>query len=261
MKRIIPFVDHEIGYRLLQKLVTHSETGCFQIPAVVTTQENGKSWWPSVREICLKANIPLLLYEEPFSVSDLIQDADWYLLLSWKHIIPVSLIGQPRQGVINLHYSNLPSYRGVYPANWAIINGEHITGFTYHFVNEKIDEGEILMQIKVPVHLSDTARTLQSRLDDLVCDHFDELLEQLLTHDLKVSVAKFKKNKTASTSDYYSRIKFEKACQIDLNRNYRGMDFFNLLRGLSFFDGSNNAYVIDDKTGKKIFITLNLREE
>jgi methionyl-tRNA formyltransferase len=260
MHRIVPFVDHEIGYRLLQKLVAHSDAGRCEIPAVVTTQENGKAWWPGVREICFKSSIPLLLYEEQLSAYHLLQKADWFLLLSWKHIIPDGLIRLPRQGVLNLHYSLLPSYRGVYPANWAIINGEHRAGFTYHFANEKIDDGEIFMQIEVPVYLSDTARTLQSRLDDVVCDHFDELIEQLPTYDLEDRVTKFR-HKPDAKNDYYSKAKFEKACQIDLNRNYRGADFFNLLRGLSFFEDSNNAYVIDGKTGKKIFITLNLREE
>lgn len=260
MQRIVPFVDHEIGYRLLQKLLAHSDAGRFEIPAVVTTRDNETSWWPGVRETCLEASIPLFVYEASLPADHLLQQADWFLLLSWKHIIPIGLIRLPKQGVLNLHYSLLPAYRGVYPVNWAIINGENKTGFTFHFVNERIDEGEIFMQIEVPVCLSDTARTLQSRLDNVVFDHFDELIERLLAYDLEGRVTNFT-NKPDSTSNYYSRVKFENACQIDLVRNYRGVDFFNLLRGLSFFEDSNNAYVIDAKTGKKIFITLNLREE
>ncbi len=260
MQRIVPFVDHEIGYRLLQKLVTHSDASRFEIPVVVTTRENGKAWWPGVREICMKANIPLLVYEAPFSVDRLIRQADWFLLLSWKHIIPIDLISLPKQGVLNLHYSLLPSYRGVYPVNWAIINGERRTGFTYHFVNEEIDDGEIFMQVEVPVHLSDTARTLQSRLDDIVCHHFDELIERLLTYDLGSRLRDTQKKKGAR-DDYYSREKFEKTCLIDLNKSYQGVEFFNLLRGLAFFEDSKNAYVIDDESGQKIYISLNLREE
>lgn len=130
------------------------------------------------------------------------------MLLSWKHIIPIDLISLPKQGVLNLHYSLLPSYRGVYPVNWAIINGERRTGFTYHFVNEEIDDGEIFMQVEVPVHLSDTARTLQSRLDDIVCHHFDELIERLLTYDLGSRLRDTQKE--GARGDYYSREKFEK---------------------------------------------------
>ncbi len=260
MQRIVPFVDHEIGYRLLHKLVAHADASRFEIPAVVTTRENGNMWWPGVQEICAKANIPLFVYEVPFPVDHVIQHADWFLLLSWKHIIPEDLIQLPTQGVLNLHYSLLPSFRGVYPVNWAIISGETRTGFTYHFVNKKIDDGEIFMQVEVPVHLSDTARTLQSRIDDMVCDYYDELIERLMSYDLDNRVREVQKKKAAK-AEYYSRTKFEKNCLIDLNKNYRGVDFFNLLRGLAFFEESKNAYVIDNETGKKIYISISLREE
>jgi len=250
MQRIVPFVDHEIGYRLLKKLVAHSDAGRIQIPAVVTTRENGKAWWPSVHEICLKASIPLLVYEASCSAEHLLQQADWFLLLSWKHIIPVNLINLPRQAVINLHYSLLPSYRGVYPVNWAITNGEKKTGFTYHFVNEKIDDGEIFMQVDIPVRLSDTARTLQSRLDEEVFQHFDEFLDRLLVCDFRGLSQGAKKIEKAK-GEYSSKEKFERTCQIDLNKTYRGADFFNLLRGLTFFEDSRNAYIIDGESGKK----------
>ncbi len=260
MQRIVPFVDHEIGYRLLQKLVEFSDAGRFQIPAVVTTQENGKAWWPGVHEICVKGNIPLLLYDEHLSADRLLQEVDWFLLLSWKHIIPGDLINLPRRAVINLHYSLLPSYRGVYPVNWAIKNGEKKTGFTYHHVNERIDEGKILMQVDLPVRLSDTARTLQSRIDDEVFDHFDEFLDKLMVSDSPGHPLDVEKVKN-SEGEYYSRERFERECRIDLKKNYLGEDFFNILRGLTFLDGSSNAYIIDDDSGKRIYLSINLREE
>lgn len=259
-QRIIPFVDHEVGYRLLQKLIAHADAGHFEIPAVVTTHENGKAWWPGVEALCLKANIPLLVYEAPFPKNALIEQADWFLLLSWKHIIPNSLINLPKLGTLNLHYSLLPSFRGVYPVNWAIINGERTTGFTYHFVNEKIDGGEVFMQVEVPVQSSDTARTLQSRIDDAVCDHFYGLMERLLTYQLEGRSVELADG-PGTISEYYSRARFEKTCRIDLERNYKGAEFLDLLRGLTFFDDSKNAYFIDQKTGKKVFISLNLSEE
>jgi len=254
--KIVPFVDHEIGYRLLQKLVLCSAAGSIEIPAVVTTCENRNAWWPSIDEICIKAKIPILVYEAQFPEDCLIKHRpDWILLLSWKHIIPARILSLPRVGMLNLHYSMLPAFRGVYPVNWAIINGERTTGFTYHFVNERIDDGEIFIQIEVPIYLSDTARTLHLRLDDAVCNHFDDFIERLLSYNKK-NQAKVSCHKSVVSSDYFSRLYFEKACLIDLNRSYRGIEFFNLLRGMSFFEDSRNAYVLDRETGKKIFITL-----
>ncbi|QWD11269.1 hypothetical protein G6704_01785 [Polynucleobacter paneuropaeus] len=260
IQKIVPFVDHEIGYRLLERLIALSVTHHFEIPAVITTSKNKDAWWPSVEELCLTANIPLHTYQKNFSIDFLNERPDWFLLLSWKHILSDKFLSLPRKGVLNLHYSLLPSYRGVYPVNWAIINGENRTGFTYHFVNKKIDDGEIFMQIEVPIQLKDNARTLQLRLDDLVFEHADKLIERLLTYNLK-SCSIEPLNKADKKSDYYSRGKFEKACLINLNENYNGLDFFNLLRGLTFFQDSKNAYIIDSKTGKKFFISLSIREE
>ncbi len=260
MQRIVPFVDHEIGYRLLQKLVAHSDAGRFDIPAVVTTQENGKVWWPGVQDICLRAGITLLVYQDSLSADHFPQQADWFLLLSWKHIIPASLINLPKRAVVNLHYSLLPSYRGVYPVNWAIVNGEIKAGFSYHFVNEKIDDGEIFMQFDVPVRLSDTARTLQSRIDNEVLQRFDEFLDRILASDFRGHPLE-SQNLKKLKEDYYSRERFERACRIDLSKNYLGVEFFNLLRGLTFFEDSKNAYIIDAESGKRIYVSINLRDE
>ena len=260
MQRIVPFVDHEIGYRLLQKLVAYSDSGCFDIPVVVTTRENGKAWWPCVREICSAVEIPLLIYEEDSAAIDSLSQVDWFLLLSWKHIIPANLMNIPKFAAVNLHYSLLPCHRGVYPVNWAITSGEKKTGFTYHLVTKQIDDGEIFMQVEVPVFLSDTARTLHSRIDDEVVQHFDEFLDRLMTSGLCGHPAETIKIQN-SKSTYHSREGFERACLIDLEKTYRGAEFFDLLRGLTFFEDSKNGYVIDRESGKRIYVSIKLRVE
>lgn len=258
MLRIVPFVDHEVGYRLLQKLITCAAAGRIAIPAIVTTLENGNSWWPGVEQLCARAGIPLIRYAAPFPAPQLIQPADWFLLLSWKHIIPMELIRMPQRGVLNLHYSLLPDLRGVYPVNWAIVEGKRYTGLTFHFVNERIDDGRIFMQFEMPVRLSDTARTLQARLDELAVSSFDELLERLMTHEPCDAAAP---QGAERRSAYYSRGRFAAACAVDLDKHYRAIDLINLLRGLTFFEESNNAYIVDPENGKKIYISVRLREE
>lgn len=259
-KQIIPFVDHEIGYRLLQKLVACTAALDLEIPAVITTRDNANSWWPGVEEICLKENLPLYIYET-FIAEDFAEfQPDWILLLSWKHLIPTHLIKIPKNGALNLHYSLLPEFRGVYPVNWSIIKGNETAGFTYHFVNEKIDDGEPFMQAEVPVRLSDTARTLQLRIDDAVCDNFNEFIERLL-HPKKSENIASRRSNSGIANQYYSKRKFGEACALDLNANYRGIDFLNLLRGLTFFPDSKNAYFYDKTSGKKIYISIDLREE
>ncbi|WP_420600110.1 formyltransferase family protein [Neptuniibacter sp.] len=258
--RIVPFVDHEIGYRILEKLISYVDAGKIEIPVVVTTRENGVAWWPSVDQLCARADIQLLIYEEQIYENSWLQNTDWFLLLSWKHVIPVNLINVPKQGVLNLHYSLLPDLRGVYPVNWAIINGLDVTGVSYHLVNEDIDSGEVLIQTPVEILLNDTARTLQARMDDVAYDSFDKLLEQLVWHPSLTGIQQSVSQHNTS-ENYYSRTKFEIACEIDLNKSYKGKEIYDLLRGLTFFPDSKNAYVLDHTTGKKIYISFTFIED
>jgi len=256
--RVIAFVDHEIGYRLLEKMISYGDSNKFELVAVATTVENGEMWWPGVADLCLKANVPLFRYQEPFTETLAFENIDWYFLLSWKHIIPEKLINHPNQGVINLHYSLLPEYRGVYPVNWAIIDGNDTTGVTYHLVDKKVDHGEIILQTKAPILISDTSRTLQLRLDNLAYELFDCLLDWITKVDLNKDAHMVPVKKPGS---YKSKTDFKEMCEIDLGRQYMGADFLNLLRGMTFLSDSKNAFVIDQKTRKRIFIKINMEVE
>lgn len=260
IRSIVPFVDHEVGYRLLQKMISCATKYNFNIPAVVTTQENSNSWWPGVDTICNEEKIPLHIYDEKFSSDLFTVQPDWILLLSWKYLLPKNFISVPKIGLLNLHYSLLPEFRGVYPVNWCIIEGKKSTGITFHFVTEEIDGGEIFMQFDAPVFPSDTARTLQLRLDDIACDSFDIFLESLMnSNGLKPANIQHKNNN--KKNNYYSRRRFENICVIDPDANYRGADVLNLLRGLTFFPDTKNAYFFDKDSGKKLFISISLRED
>lgn len=256
----MPFVDHEVGYRLLEKMIACSPKFKFDIPAVVTTQDNANSWWPKVETICNKEKIPLHIYEDDFRTDLFTVQPDWILLLSWKYLLPNIFIGIPKIGILNLHYSLLPEFRGVYPVNWSIIEGKRSTGITFHFVTDEIDGGDVFMQFDAPIFPSDTARTLQLRLDDIACNCFDEFLDQLMKFNGVKPVAR---NQTSAEEkkDYYSRRRFQEVCVINPEANYRGADLLNLLRGLTFFPDTKNAYFFDKDSGKKLFISINLHED
>ena len=91
----------------------------------------------------------------------------------------------PRLGTFNLHASLLPDYRGAAPINYAVINGETKSGATTFFINEKIDEGNILLQAETEISPEDNAGTLHDRLMEigakLVVKTLDGLAEGKLT--------------------------------------------------------------------------------
>jgi len=76
---------------------------------------------------------------------------------------PVFLAAYPRR-IINVHPSLLPKHRGADAAAQALAAGDTVTGCTVHYVDEGVDTGEIIAQREVPVRPSDTAATLQARI-------------------------------------------------------------------------------------------------
>lgn len=87
---------------------------------------------------------------------------------SFNQIVPKSIISIPQFGIINIHPSLLPKYRGATPTVWALLNGEEEAGVTAHFIeDEKIDCGRIIKQAKLRIEPSDTDGTLRFKLAKL----------------------------------------------------------------------------------------------
>jgi len=72
-------------------------------------------------------------------------------------MLPKEIWSIPSLGTFNLHASLLPQYRGAAPINWAIINGESVSGVTTFLIDEQIDTGNILLQKEVPILNTDNA--------------------------------------------------------------------------------------------------------
>lgn len=93
-------------------------------------------------------------------------NADVFVVVAFR-MMPKVLFEIPKLGTFNLHASLLPDYRGAAPINYAIINGETKTGATTFFINEKIDEGNILLQDELEISPDENAGSLHDRLMDL----------------------------------------------------------------------------------------------
>ena len=89
---------------------------------------------------------------------------DAIIVVGYGRIIPQWMIDLPALGNINLHASLLPKYRGAAPIQWAIANGESVTGVTIMRIDAGLDTGDILLQTEEPIRPEDTAITLSSRL-------------------------------------------------------------------------------------------------
>ncbi|MBZ5687763.1 MAG: methionyl-tRNA formyltransferase [Acidobacteriia bacterium] len=92
---------------------------------------------------------------------------DAIIIVGYGRIIPQWMLDLPPLGNINLHASLLPKYRGAAPIQWAIANGETVTGTTTMRIDAGLDTGDILLQQQLPINPDDTAETLAPRLADM----------------------------------------------------------------------------------------------
>jgi len=106
---------------------------------------------------------------------------DAIIVVGYGRIIPQWMLDLPPLGNINLHASLLPKYRGAAPIQWAIANGETVTGVTTMRIDAGLDTGDILQQRELPIALDDTAETLAPRLASIGADLVVETLRRLQT--------------------------------------------------------------------------------
>ncbi|MFY9562161.1 MAG: methionyl-tRNA formyltransferase [Terriglobales bacterium] len=104
---------------------------------------------------------------------------DAIIVVGYGRIIPQWMIDLPRLGNLNLHASLLPKYRGAAPIQWAIAQGESVTGVTTMKINAGLDTGDILLQREVPIAPEDTAETLAPKLASVGADLMVETLRGL----------------------------------------------------------------------------------
>ena len=90
--------------------------------------------------------------------------ADVFVVVSFGQILSKKLLDLPKLYALNVHASLLPKYRGAAPINWAIANGEKETGITIIKMNEKMDEGDIVLKEAVSINKDEDATQLSDKL-------------------------------------------------------------------------------------------------
>ena len=168
-------------------------TSAHEVVGVVTVADKASGRGQKVHQSPVKTyavehDLPLFqpekLRNEEFLSQIQSLNADIFVVVAFR-MMPKVLFSMPRLGTFNLHASLLPDYRGAAPINYAVINGETKSGVTTFFINEKIDEGNILLQAETEISTEDNAGTLHDRLMDigakLVVETLDGLAEGKLT--------------------------------------------------------------------------------
>lgn len=167
---------------------------------------------------------PTNLKSEEFICTLKSLNANLQIVVAFR-MLPEVVWNMPEFGTFNLHASLLPQYRGAAPINWAIINGEHETGVTTFFLQQKIDTGDIIEQVKVVIGENETAGELHDKLMNI-------------GSSLVLNTVKSIENRTVTTKPQDNSIELKEAykiykpdCRIDWKLHLN--QIHNKIRGLS----------------------------
>jgi methionyl-tRNA formyltransferase len=175
----------------LEKLVTAG----FRIRLVVTQPDRPKGRGlelvaSPVKQCALSLNLSVIQPEKIKTNEELRAQLaalkpDAIIVVGYGRLIPQWMLDLPPLGNINLHASLLPKYRGAAPIQWAIAQGETVTGVTTMRLDASLDTGDILLQQQLPIAPDDTAETLAPRLASIGADLMVGTLRSLQSGSLQ----------------------------------------------------------------------------
>ena len=121
-----------------------------------------------VKECAMQYQIPVYQpkrVREPECVEELRKyDADIMVVVAFGQILPKEILDMTPYGCVNVHASLLPKYRGAAPIQWALIDGEKVTGVTTMQMNEGLDTGDMLLKTEVVIEEKETGGSLHDKL-------------------------------------------------------------------------------------------------
>lgn len=163
----------------------------YNIVAVVTQPDKPvgrkKVLTPSeVKKVALENNIPIFTPNKiRYEYDDILSmNPDLIITSAYGQIIPLAILNFPRYKCINTHGSLLPKHRGGAPVQRAIMNGDTLTGISIMYMNEKMDDGDILLQKSIEIDIHDTNTTLFSKLSVLALNMLLEILPKVFNNDV-----------------------------------------------------------------------------
>ena len=137
---------------------------------------------PPVKVVALENGIPVFQYEKirAEGVEDLKSvGADIMITCAYGQILSKEIIDVCPHGIINIHASLLPKYRGAAPIQYAVINGEKTTGVTVMQTEVGLDTGDIIEAFETPISESETAGDLFVRLSNLGAEKICQVLDKI----------------------------------------------------------------------------------
>ena len=223
-------------------------TGGYNVVGVITMPDKPagrghKLQYSPVKQYAIDHDLPLLqpekLKDEEFIEALRAWKADLQIVVAFR-MLPEVVWAMPRMGTFNLHAALLPQYRGAAPLNWAVINGDTVTGATTFFLDHQIDTGRIILKEPLDIGPEENVGSLHDRMMEmgkgLVTRTVDLLLEaegdvsKVPTIDQDTLLQDLKASTGIDELRPAPKI-FKETCELHFDQPVRRLH--NLVRGLS----------------------------
>ncbi len=175
---------------------------------------------------------------------------DYIISIHYPHIYPKEVLDIPKQGVVNLHPAYLPFNRGWHTPTWAIYDDTPY-GATLHFMDEKLDSGDIIKRERLEIKHDDTADTLYKRNLKLERELFKDSWDDLVNLDYR------RISNELENGTIHKKNEIEEIQEIDLDEVVEVERFIRKLRALTTNKISEAAYF--HKDGDKYRIQIDIR--
>ena len=182
--RILFMGTPEFAVASLKRLVEdgHQMCGVFTQPDKPKNRGHKMAFSP-VKEYALTVGIPVYqpLKMRDGAALDIVRELapELIVVAAYGKLLPEDILNTPPYGSINVHSSLLPKYRGAAPINWAILNGERVTGVSIMYMAKELDAGDVILCRETPIDPDEDAQALTARLALLGADALAEAVEQL----------------------------------------------------------------------------------
>lgn len=186
----------------------------------------------AVKKFAVENNIPVLqplkLKDPEFLKQLAAFKADLFVVVAFR-MLPQEVWTMPKLGTFNLHAALLPQYRGAAPINWAVINGEKMTGVTTFMIDKDIDTGGIMLRQECRITPEDTAGTLHDKLMPIGAELVVQTVEGIIEKNIETRVQRsfIQGSEVLKPAPKLTR----ELCDIDWNKKTSAV--YNLIRGLS----------------------------
>lgn len=135
-----------------------------QVVGVVVPEKHGSATRP-LRQAALEHELPIIEFSDVAQLRSL--EADLFCVATFPRLFGANLLSLPRLGILNVHASLLPKHRGPDPIFWAYFENEAETGVTVHWMSEKVDAGDIVLQSRIAIPRGSSGATLYMQLAEI----------------------------------------------------------------------------------------------